>query len=105
MKKILTLVAASMLLMGSAFAADSHGKGGKMPADHKNGCATVMAKAAAMLKADPSANARTYRWAKKGEKFTIVMDGGRGHLWDGWWLVKAANGYRYWVHQSMISCQ
>lgn len=104
MKKLLLFAAASLLLTAPALAADSHMKG-KMPADHKNGCASVMAKTAAMLKAMPDANSRTYRMAKKGEKFTIVMDGGRVHHWNGWWLVKAANGYRYWVHQSVISCQ
>ena len=57
-----------------------------------------------MLKAMPDMNSHTYRMARHGESFSVVMTNGRAHHWNGWWLVRASNGYRYWVHQSVIRC-
>ncbi|HEY9839816.1 MAG TPA: hypothetical protein V6D23_05105 [Candidatus Obscuribacterales bacterium] len=107
MNKLMSLMAAAMLVTGS-FAvgtapADARMK--KMPASHRMGCGMVsVAGRMAMLKAMPNMNSRTYRMARHGERFSVVMTKGRAHHMNGWWLVRASNGSRYWVHQSVIRC-
>jgi hypothetical protein len=69
-----------------------------------SGCGSLMASGQGVLKMQPMMGSKTLRWMRKGESFTLVMDGGMMHYTGGWWLVKAANGYRYWANAANLSC-
>lgn len=99
-----TLATAGVLLAGmQAPAAANHHKS-KHHGSHGCGEVTVSGKMA-YLKMNPAMGAQTLRMAHHGEKFMVVKDKmGHPHHWDGWWLVRSSNGYRYWAHHSMLSC-
>ncbi len=59
----------------------------------------------AYLKDQPTLKSKTYRLAPRGELLSLVKSqSGYGYMKGGWWLVKSARNYRYWVHQSVVTC-
>lgn len=57
----------------------------------------------AYLKAYPTLASRTYRVARRGEVLALESSG-NPYEYNGWYLVRAKAGQRYWAHNSVMSC-
>lgn len=97
MHKALAMMACGLMFLTSPLAAAA-----KLPS--MAGCAQVRLTADALLKAAPSAAAKTYSHGHKGEIFTVVMDGGSSHYLNGFWLLRRADGRRFWVQRANFAC-
>lgn len=73
---------------------------------HGHHCSKMMVSGSmAYLQHMPSLNSKRYGAVKKGTHLWNVMNtNGTSVHQNGWYLVKTANGHRYWVHKSVVSC-
>lgn len=97
MRKALAIMACGLMFLTSPLAAAA-----KAPS--LAGCTQVRLTADALLKAAPSAASKTYSHGRKGEIFTVVTDGGSSHYLNGFWLLRRADGRRFWVPRSRFEC-
>lgn len=94
MFKALTLLACGLLLSAPPVEATAS----------LDGCQNVVLLAPAELKGGPSPQARTYARAEAGERLSLVREDGSLHYTHGYWLLRRADGRRYWVQRTAFEC-